>query len=277
MNMESSPQWDLPLGSKPEIVLVGLAKERGYSSRLFNLYPDVWWLHFIRYHGQLTINGREFFVSPGFATILAPGTEVLWRNGAHPVHLVCHFRTGPLAENQSHAVAAITNLQDDYLRLSDHFELVIERFQTDRTWAEVTFWDLLFELAKRPQDPSSAILTLHPAIQRAILDIDDRMAQPITAMELSGVACVSLTHLNRLFHATYGISCMGFLRRRRVERARQLLAHSRLPITTIAEQVGVPNLQQFNKLMRQAAGKSPRQLRSETHEAETMEHRIHLE
>ena len=263
MNMKASPRWNLPLGAKPEIVLVGSAAERGYSSRLFNLYPDVWWLHIVRYHGQLTINGREFFVAPGFASIMAPGTEVLWQFGAHPVHLVCHFRTGSNPAGPCYPVDAITNLQDDYLRMSNHLELVIERFQTNRTWAEVTFWDLLFELANRPRDASSEILTLHPAIQRVILDIDDRMGQSITARELSAVANISLTHLNRLFHATYGLSCMGFLRQRRVERARQLLLRSRLPITTIAEQVGVPNLQQFNKLMRHVAGKSPRELREQ--------------
>lgn len=60
-----------------------------------------------------------------------------------------------------------------------------------------------------------------------------------------------------------GQTVIGYVRARRAQRARHLLRRSTLPIKTIAAQVGVPNLGQFNHLMRAQCGQSPRAIRAE--------------
>jgi AraC-like DNA-binding protein len=52
-----------------------------------------------------------------------------------------------------------------------------------------------------------------------------------------------------------------YVRRRRVERARHLLLHSGLSIKQVACEVGLPDLQLFNKTIRRAYGVAPRSLR----------------
>jgi transcriptional regulator GlxA family with amidase domain len=53
------------------------------------------------------------------------------------------------------------------------------------------------------------------------------------------------------------------VRRRRAERASDLLAHTAMPIARIAQQVGVPDLHAFNRLLRLVTGRSPRRIRQE--------------
>ena len=44
-------------------------------------------------------------------------------------------------------------------------------------------------------------------------------------------------------------------------RAQHLLSQSTLPIKAIAEEVGIPDLQHFNKVVRRKLGGAPRRLR----------------
>jgi AraC-like DNA-binding protein len=49
---------------------------------------------------------------------------------------------------------------------------------------------------------------------------------------------ISYHHLRHVFKATYGVSLVGYLAELRVNRAKELLTHSRLPIKTIADMCG---------------------------------------
>jgi transcriptional regulator GlxA family with amidase domain len=54
---------------------------------------------------------------------------------------------------------------------------------------------------------------------------------------------------------------IGHLLRRRATRAQHLLLTTNLPVKVIAAEVGVPDLQEFNKLIRRHCGHSPRAVR----------------
>ncbi len=71
----------------------------------------------------------------------------------------------------------------------------------------------------------------------------------------------SVTHLNRLCRAAFGMPLAAHIRRLRLDRAVHLLAHTENPVTLIAALVGIPDLQHFNKLIRRHTGKAPRELR----------------
>lgn len=77
-------------------------------------------------------------------------------------------------------------------------------------------------------------------------------------------AGVSHNHLTRLFKAATGDTVVGYIRRRRLDRARHLLRASTLSIPAVAASVGIPDLQAFNKACRRELGASPRALRGET-------------
>ncbi|RYG17051.1 AraC family transcriptional regulator [bacterium] len=99
------------------------------------------------------------------------------------------------------------------------------------------------------------------AVAAALGFIEAHLAEEISASDVARAACVSHNHLCRLFHQHVHETPMEAIRRRRVERARHLLIHTTLPIKEIAVQVGIDDLQKFNKTVRLETGRSPRELR----------------
>ena len=90
------------------------------------------------------------------------------------------------------------------------------------------------------------------------------MDNPLRMKDLATVAGLSPSQLGRVFLQAHGVTPMRYLRRCRVERARQLLTSTALPVKQVASIVGIGNLQFFNKMLRRDLGVSPRLIRSES-------------
>jgi transcriptional regulator GlxA family with amidase domain len=73
---------------------------------------------------------------------------------------------------------------------------------------------------------------------------------------------ISHNHLTRLFRAATDQTVVEAIARRRMERARHLLQFSNMPVKEIAVQVGMPDLQHFNKAVRRHLGGAPTKVRS---------------
>jgi transcriptional regulator GlxA family with amidase domain len=80
--------------------------------------------------------------------------------------------------------------------------------------------------------------------------------------EIAREVGLSPGHLTRLFRAATGTTVIAALQEKRVARARHLLTYSDLPVKAVAAQVGMEDLNLFNKTMRRHCGASPRALRS---------------
>jgi len=68
--------------------------------------------------------------------------------------------------------------------------------------------------------------------------------------EIAAATGFSHNHLTRLFRAETGDTVVGYLRRRRLDRARHLLRETTMAIPAIAASVGIADLQAFNKACR---------------------------
>jgi len=97
------------------------------------------------------------------------------------------------------------------------------------------------------------------ALQRALHYIDAHLSQPLRVTELAEVACVSRFHLVRLFRTGTGASPLRYLRRRRIERARQLLPASDQPMSRLAQHLGFFDQSHFVRSFRAETGCSPGQ------------------
>ncbi|MGH3489828.1 MAG: helix-turn-helix domain-containing protein, partial [Actinopolymorphaceae bacterium] len=102
----------------------------------------------------------------------------------------------------------------------------------------------------------------HAAVGTAIAYIESNLAGDLTVPTVARAAGVSHNHLTRLFRAETGDTVVGYIRRRRIERARHLLRESTLPIPTVAASVGIGDLQAFNKTCRRLLGAAPRAVRA---------------
>ena len=86
---------------------------------------------------------------------------------------------------------------------------------------------------------STSTLAIHdPALARAVSFIRERSAEPIGVPEVALHAGLSRCVLERRFRETFQRSPGEEIRRVRIERAKQLLAETDLPIPEVAEMAG---------------------------------------
>jgi AraC-like DNA-binding protein len=81
--------------------------------------------------------------------------------------------------------------------------------------------------------------------------------RPLRLADAAREACLSPFHYHRLFAQTFGETPHEFLTRRRIERARRLLARDALPVTEVCGAVGYESLGSFSTLFRTMVGYSP--------------------
>jgi len=72
------------------------------------------------------------------------------------------------------------------------------------------------------------------------------------------IACLSPFHLLRVFQSAFGQTPHQYLNRCRIERAKFLLAETKLPVTTICLESGFTSLGSFSSLFTKICGMSPR-------------------
>jgi AraC-like DNA-binding protein len=79
----------------------------------------------------------------------------------------------------------------------------------------------------------------------------------ISRKDLSDVFHISASHLARIFRNTSGVTISTRLIQLRIDRAKQLLLESSLPISEISLQVGYTNFSHFTQVFRKSTGVTP--------------------
>ncbi len=87
--------------------------------------------------------------------------------------------------------------------------------------------------------------------------MDARYAEPLDLDALASVAGYSRYHFAREFRDAFGETPGAYLSRRRVERAKDLLAHANLTVTEVCMVVGFSSLGSFSRRFRALVGCSP--------------------
>jgi len=80
--------------------------------------------------------------------------------------------------------------------------------------------------------------------------IDQHLNRKITLDDLANEVCLSADHLSNVFNDIMGIRPMEYINRKRIERAQMLLITTNLPISEIAEKVGVYSNTYFSTLFK---------------------------
>lgn len=92
-----------------------------------------------------------------------------------------------------------------------------------------------------------------------------RASEPVAASptlaELAAEASLSLSHFAREFRRTVGQTPYAFMLRRRIERARELVVRSDLPLAEVGRQSGFPSPAHFANRFRREVGVTPSALR----------------
>ncbi len=104
-----------------------------------------------------------------------------------------------------------------------------------------------------PSDRTPVSLSLHLAREF----IDDHFTHPLNLDQISGRAHFSRYHFIRLFRRAFYETPHEYLTRKRIEKAKELLALSDLSVTEICFAVGFGSLGSFSSLFHKMVGWSP--------------------
>ena len=93
-------------------------------------------------------------------------------------------------------------------------------------------------------------------LRRARDHADRTYSSPITLEEMAEVAHLSKYHFLRLFKATYGMTPMEYVSKRRIERAQDLLRSTNLTVTEVCFAVGFSSLGSFSTRFKEIVGET---------------------
>lgn len=91
--------------------------------------------------------------------------------------------------------------------------------------------------------------------------IDSQLAQPISLGQLAGLCALSEYHFARMFRASFGLPPHQYVLARRLDRARQMLRGTMLPLGEIALACGFASASHFTNRFRQVLGGTPGEYR----------------
>ena len=245
-------------------------KSRGHVHRS----PETVALHQHDYEGGLRIGPHEYGLRPGDLTLTPAGTESLYDLSRDGYHLCIHFRHMDVCiEEEVHALSLPLHVRlgagsdairqrirwiTDLHRRADHADP--QRRALALAAASAGLQELLLTLALAGLEeplPEANSTRVEAAVRTLVEIVENRLREPLSVPDLAEEAGLSQNYLAQAFRHRYGLTMPNFILRRRIELACYLLTSSRATVTQIAQEVGLPDGQHFNKQFRRLTGVSP--------------------
>jgi AraC-like DNA-binding protein len=115
---------------------------------------------------------------------------------------------------------------------------------------------------RREAPPATARGGLPPSAMRRVREhVEVHLSESMDLAELAGVAGLSVYHFARAFKQSIGVTPHYYLVHRRIERAREMLARSELPLSEIALAAGFSDQSHLARHFRRMLGMTPGQFR----------------
>lgn len=99
------------------------------------------------------------------------------------------------------------------------------------------------------------------AVAEAVRYIDEHLPEPLRLKDVADYVHMNPSYFSVLFKEKTGITFSDYVTRRRMQRAKELLVKTDLPIRDIAQRVGYIHVKYFNKMFKEHARLSPGEYR----------------
>lgn len=249
-------------GRLPEIAFVEFrqwGRERVVKS---HAHADQFQLdYFTEGEGTYRVDGAAHAIRAGVFYFVPPGRRHAMAGASTrpPVNLTVKFRHADLAPDFLPGVTNVTETQAD--RAVRLFREVVSEFVLDlsarRAVAALRLAELLLLLRESRRSGGGE----HPLVAVLKPFMAAHLAEPIGLDDMAKAVEVSREHLCRVFKRETGETPLGHLRSLRVERAKQLLAGGREPLTAVAERSGFADARDFHRVFKRLTGAGPRDYR----------------
>lgn len=207
-------------------------------------------------------NGKSHLVNPGEIYLIQIGTATVWKTGtAGYAHKRFVSIEGALLDAMLRTTGLInhTHIKPDSPR-----ELYILMKQSNRVMHDGNL-EANMTLAFR-------ILTLlgkyvrtqqyHTSVRLALEYMDRHVFSTFYNRDLARESQASISHLDYLFRAQFGISPLQYYLQLKIEHAKAFLSNRNSTIKQIAEQLGYEDPYFFSRQFKKIAGVSPREFRA---------------
>lgn len=215
---------------------------------------------------SITVEGKRHELPEGWMCLLLPGRQEMYRfaKGKTTCHNWCTLnfpsytrRLNKTFENLPFAVPMtplIHSLMEWGLQACANPHPTSQQMSTHLALSLFYAWVSAGEqsVQQHPNPPSVALARVY---------ISQHYPNPILLDDIAEAANVSANHLTRLFKEYLHITPSRYLWQYRTQRGVDLLRHTGLSISQIAERVGFATPFHFSRLVKQIHDLSPRQLR----------------
>jgi YesN/AraC family two-component response regulator len=100
------------------------------------------------------------------------------------------------------------------------------------------------------------------SIREALRFVDEKLSESFGLQDVADHVHLNPSYFSVLFKEQMQMTFSEYLTRRRLQKAKELLVQSRLPIAEIAEAVGYNSAKYFNKIFKEYEGDTPSQYRA---------------
>lgn len=127
---------------------------------------------------------------------------------------------------------------------------------------KIKLLELLFDLADADDKLLFQFLQIKRKEKRHITEIiEENLFNPVSLNDLAYLSGRSLSSFKRDFQSIYNTSPLQWIRNRRLDRAKELLANSALSVTDVCYSTGFENVAHFSKVFKKRFGMSPSMVR----------------
>lgn len=118
--------------------------------------------------------------------------------------------------------------------------------------------ELLYDIAEGNRNMFLQILQLHEPVRADIRHVVEmHYASPVSLPELAYLSGRSLSSFKRDFKAIYNMTPASWIREKRLEKAKEMLEATQLPVSEICYSLGFENISHFSRIFKEYHGQAP--------------------
>ncbi|MDQ0113678.1 AraC family transcriptional regulator [Paenibacillus harenae] len=123
---------------------------------------------------------------------------------------------------------------------------------------KIKLLELLFDVADTNENFYFQLLQLKRKERKSITEvIEENIFNPVSLNDLAHLSGRSLSTFKREFKEIYNTSPLYYIRKRRMDKAKELLTHTSLSVTDVCFSTGFENVSHFSKVFKERFGISP--------------------